>query len=120
MIPSWKRVLEGLRYRAMNPHWEIAEFERHLHDWSQAPPCIVARRRIEENDPQPNLFILERYAYRAWHTNLPLTSAGVWHFYDGSAGMEHRELREELCAAEDSHSYFCGQYTRSPSSSVGL
>ena len=27
MIPSLKRVLKGLRYEAMNPHWEIAEFE---------------------------------------------------------------------------------------------
>jgi hypothetical protein len=35
--------------------------------------------------------------YRAWITNLPLTSAGVWHFYDGRAGMETRirELRED-------------------------
>src|SRR5260370_557314 len=39
----------------------------------------------------------ERCAYRAWHTNLPLTPAGVWHFYDGRAEMEPRirELRED-------------------------
>ena len=55
MIPSLKRVLKGLRYEAMNPHWEIAEFEHHPHDWSQARRCIVARRRIEENDSQPTL-----------------------------------------------------------------
>ena len=34
-----------------------------------------------------------RYIYRAWHTNLPMTPAGVWHFYDGRAGMERR-IRE--------------------------
>src|SRR5205814_510746 len=57
----------------------------------------VARKRIEETDPEPTLFTLERYAYRVWHTNLPLTPAGVWHFYDGRAGMEPRirELRED-------------------------
>ena len=57
----------------------------------------MARKRIEETDPEPTLFTLERYAYRAWHTNLPLTPAGVWHFYDGRAGMEPRirELRED-------------------------
>jgi len=57
----------------------------------------VARRRIEEADPQPTLFTLERYAYRAWHTNLPLTPTGVWHWYDGRAGMEPRirEIRED-------------------------
>ena len=31
-------------------------------------------------------------------TNLPLTPEGVWHFYDGRAGMEPRiyELRENF------------------------
>jgi hypothetical protein len=98
MTPSLKRELRGLRYEPMNPGWEIAEFEHHPHDWSRARRCIVARRRIEEADPQPTLFTLERYAYRAWHTDLPLTPGGVWHFYDGRAGMEPRirELREDF------------------------
>jgi hypothetical protein len=98
MIPSLKRELRGLRYEAMNPSWEIAEFEHHPHDWSQARRCVVARRRIEETDPEPTLFTLERYVYRAWHTNLLLTPAGVWHFYEGRAGMEPRirELREDF------------------------
>lgn len=97
MIPSLKHALAGLRYEPMNPSWEIAEFEHRPHDWSQARRCIVARRRIEETDPQPTLFTLERYAYRAWHTNLALTPAGVWHFYDGRAGMERRirEIQED-------------------------
>jgi len=58
---------------------------------------MVARKRIEETDSEPTLFTLERYVYRAWHTNLALTPAGVWHFYDGRAGMERRirEIRED-------------------------
>jgi len=97
MIPSLKRELRSLRYEAMNSRWEIAEFEHHPHDWSHPRRCIVARRRIEETDPEPTLFTLERYAYRAWHTNLPLTPVGVWHWYDGRAGMEPRirEIRED-------------------------
>jgi len=97
MVPSLKRALKGLSYEPMNPRWEIAEFEHHPHDWPHARRCIVARRRIEETDPQPTLFTLERYVYRAWHTNLPLTPAGVWRFYDGRAEMERRirELRED-------------------------
>jgi Transposase DDE domain group 1/Transposase domain (DUF772) len=97
MLPSLKRALRGLRYEPMNPRWEIAEFEHQPHNWSHARRCIVARKRIEETDPEPTLFTLERYAYRAWHTNLPLTPAGVWHFYDGRAGMEPRirEIRED-------------------------
>jgi DDE family transposase len=44
------------------------------------------------------LFALGRYLYRAWFTSLPLTPAGVWHFYDGRAAMETRirELREDF------------------------
>jgi hypothetical protein len=97
MIPSLKHALRGLRYEPMNLRWEIAEFEHHPHGWPHARRCIVARKRIEESDPEPTLFTLERYAYRAWHTNLPLTPDGVWHFYDGRAGMEPRirEIRED-------------------------
>jgi hypothetical protein len=106
----------------MNSRWEIAEFEHHPHDWSQARRCIVARRRMEEADPQPTLFTLDRYAYRAWHTNPPLTPTGVWHWYDGRAGMEPRirEIREDYCVAEDSHACFCGQRSLSGSRSLGL
>jgi hypothetical protein len=98
MTRSLKRALGGLRYERLNAGWEIAEFEHRPSDWSQARRCIVARRLLEESDPEPTLFTLERYAYRAWHTNLPLTPAGVWQFYDGRAGMEPRirELREDF------------------------
>jgi hypothetical protein len=98
MTPSLKRELRGLRYEPMNPGWEIADFEHRPHDWPHARRCIVARRKIEEAEPQPTLFTLERYAYRAWHTTLPLMPAGVWHFYDGRAGMERRlrEIREDF------------------------
>jgi len=97
MIPSLKRELGGLRYERLNPSWEIAELEHHPHDWPHARRCIVARKLMKESDPEPSLFVMKHYAYRAWHTNLPLTPAGVWHFYDGRAGMERRirEIRED-------------------------
>ncbi len=100
MVPSLKRALKGLRYEPMSPRWEIAEFEHRPHDWAHARRCIVARKKIEDIDLESTLFSLERYAYRAWHTNLPLTPAGVWHFYDGRAGMERRirEVREDYAA----------------------
>ena len=100
MVPSLKRALKGLRYEPMSPRWEIAEFEHRPHGWTDARRCIVARKKIEDSDLEPTLFSLERYAYRAWHTNLPLTPAGVWHFYDGRAGMERRirEVREDYAA----------------------
>ncbi len=98
MSSSLKRVLGGLHFERLNPQWEIAECEHQVSQRAPARRCIVARRPIEETDPQPTLFTLARYAYRAWVTNLPLTPAGIWHFYDGRAGMEPRigELREHF------------------------
>src|SRR5271169_5579500 len=98
MTPSLKCALGGLRYERLNPRWEIAEFDHRPSDWSQARRCIVARKLIEETDPEPTLFTLKHYAYRAWHTNLPLTPAGVWQFYDGRAELEPRirVLREDF------------------------
>jgi hypothetical protein len=91
-----KRRLCNLRFERLNEQWEIAECEHKVSEKAPARRCVVARRRIEETEPQLTLFTLERYAYRAWITNLPLTPAGIWHFYDGRAGMEPRigELRE--------------------------
>jgi hypothetical protein len=88
----------GLRYERLKRRWEIAEFEHRASDWPRARPGIGARRWIEETDPEPTWFTWEPYLYRAWFTNLPLTPAGVWHFYDCRAGMEPRscELGEDF------------------------
>jgi len=98
MNSSLKRRLCGLRYQHLNSQWEIAECEHKVSEQAPTRRCVVARRPIEETEPQPTLFTLQRYAYRAWITNLPLTPAGIWHFYDGRAGMEPRigELREHF------------------------
>ena len=40
---------------AMNPHWEIAEFEHRPHGWPHARRCIVGRKLIKESDPEPTL-----------------------------------------------------------------
>lgn len=98
MTGSLKRALGGLHYERLNPRWEIAECEHRTSERAPSRRCVVARRPIEDTDPEPTLFTLARYLYRAWLTNLPLTSAGVWHFYDGRAGMEPRigELREDF------------------------
>jgi hypothetical protein len=92
-----KRLLGGLRYQRLNARWEIAEFEHRLTGWRSARRCIVGRRKIEETEPEPTLFALDRYLYRGWFTNLALSPAGVWNFYEGRAGMEPRirELRED-------------------------
>ncbi|SPE55681.1 hypothetical protein SBV1_2270024 [Verrucomicrobia bacterium] len=96
--PSLQRRLGGLRYERLNPLWEIAQCEHRVAERAPVRRCMVARRPIVETEPEPTLFTVARYAYRAWVTNLPLSPAGVWHFYDGRAGMDPRigELREHF------------------------
>jgi hypothetical protein len=93
-----KRQLPGLRYQPFSHQWELADFEYRPHDWPIARRFVVARRLVEENESQTTLFTMGHYVYRAWVTNLPLSAAGIWHFYDGRAAMEPRigELREDF------------------------
>ena len=93
-----RRQLGGLRYQPGNPVWQITELEHRPFGWPTSRRFVIARRLLAETDAEPTLFNLGRYLYRAWITDLPLTPAGVWHFYDGRAGMEPRifELREDF------------------------
>src|SRR5213593_4609781 len=98
LTQAFKRLLPGLTYQAVNRNWEMAEFEHRLHGWPKARRFVVARRFIQAEEAETTLFAMGRYIYRAWVTNLSLTPAGIWHFYDGRAGMEPRirELREDF------------------------
>ena len=97
LTQAFKRLLPGLRYESVNRQWEMAELDYRPHGWPQARRFVVARRFIADEEPQSTLFTLGRYLYRAWVTNMGLTPSGVWHYYDGRAGMEPRicELRED-------------------------
>ena len=97
LTQAFRRLLPGLRYQPANRDWEMADFEHRPLGWPKARRFVVARRLLSEEEAQPTLFALGRYVYRAWVTNLSLTPAGIWHFYDGRAAMELRigELRED-------------------------
>ena len=94
---AFKRLLPGISYEPVNPRWEMAEVEHRLHGWPKARRFVVARMFIQQDEAETTLFAMGRYIYRAWVTNMPLTPARIWHFYDGRAGMEPRicELRED-------------------------
>jgi hypothetical protein len=98
LTQAFKRLLPGLRYEPVNQQWEMAEFAYRPHGWREARRFVVARRFIPGEEAPTTLFTLGRYVYRAWVTNMDLKPAGVWHFYDGRAGMEPRicELREDF------------------------
>ncbi len=127
LTPVFKRLLPGISYEPVNRNWDMAEFEHRPHGWPQARRFVVARRFIQQEEAEVTLFSMGRYTeracriYRAWVTNLPLTPAGIWHFYDGRAGMEPRirELREDFALRKsktratlrDSHCIVCRQCT---------
>ena len=92
---SIKQHLSTLDYQPHVRRWEVAEFDHQLQGWSRPRRFVVARRLMKEQDPQPTLFVLGRYVYRVWVTNLSLSPVGVWHFYDGRAAIEPRIT--ELC-----------------------
>jgi hypothetical protein len=98
LTPAFKRLLPGISYQSVNPKWEMTAFEHRPQGWPQARRFVVARRFIQQEESETTLFSMGRYIYRAWVTNMALTSAGIWHFYDGRAGMEPRirELREDF------------------------
>jgi hypothetical protein len=98
LTQAFKRLLPGLGCQSINRNWEMTEFEHRPHGWPQARRFVVARRFIQAEEAETTLFAMGRYIYRAWVTNLSLTPAGIWHFYDGRAAMEIRirELREDF------------------------
>ena len=98
LTQAFRRLLPGLRYESANRDWQIAEFEHRPYGWQKARRFVVARRFVNPEEAETTLFAMGRYIYRAWVTNLPLTPIGIWHFYDGRAGMEPRirELREDF------------------------
>jgi hypothetical protein len=98
LTPPCQKRLPGLRYEAVNQLWEVSEMDYQALGWPGPRRLIIARRPLQDQDPHPSLLLLERYLYRGWLTNLPLTPAGVWRFYDQRAAMEPRiaELREDF------------------------
>ena len=98
LTPAFKRLLPGLSYEPVHRKWEMAEFEHRPHGWPQARRFVVARRFIQQEEAETTRFSMGRYIYRAWVTTLPLSPAGIWHFYDGRAEIEPRirELREDF------------------------
>ena len=98
LTQAFRRLLPGLGYESVNRDWEMADLEQIVRTAGPEPVVSWSRGSLSpRRKAQTTLFALGRYAYRAWVTNLPLTPAGVWHFYDDRATMEVRiaELRED-------------------------
>ena len=97
-----KRRVTTLRYRPISAHWAVAETAYQAASWTTTRRIIAVRKRLQARDPQPTLFVLGRYAYHAYVTNLDLLPESVWRFYNGRA-------RLELIVKELKHDYALGQ-----------
>lgn len=85
--PLKQRVIT-VRYRPVSTHWAVAELRYQATGWTKTRRMIAVRKRLEERDPQPTLFVCGRYAYHAYVTNLDLRPEHVWRFYNDRAGLE--------------------------------
>lgn len=85
--PVKQRILT-VRYRPVSTHWAVAELSYQATSWRKKRRLIAVRKRLEDRDPQPTLFVRGRYAYHAYVTNLDLWPEHVWRFYNDRAGLE--------------------------------
>jgi hypothetical protein len=107
---KWDNGLATKEARAASAYYECEHCQAHWNDverwraveigrWLAAGPSFRGGAKIHSTrGSRDHPACMGRYIYRAWVTNLPLTPAGIWHFYDGRAGMEPRicELREDF------------------------
>jgi hypothetical protein len=90
-----------LRYSAIDPRWAVAEMRYQAHGWHNERRIVAVRKRLTPDDRQPTLFVLGRYAYHAYVTNLSVSPERVWRFYNDRA-------RLELVIKELKHDYALG------------
>lgn len=93
-----KNKMLSQRYTPVNEFQSTAEFEYQPLNWERPYRFVALREKLtEERRRQLQLFVLEKYFYRLLVTNLNLTPLGVFHFYDGRAGLERivRILKED-------------------------
>lgn len=93
-----KHYLPGRRYTRVHGVYATAEFSYQPHGWRHPYRFVVLREKLtERRKEQLSLFTLDRYAYHAIVTNLPLTPYGVFQFYEDRSGMERivRTLKDD-------------------------
>ena len=93
-----KDQLGGLRYKRVNEMQATAELAYQPHGWRGKYRFVVLREKLtEKRKEQLKLFTMEAHAYHVLVTNLPLTSLGVFNFYEDRAGIERivRILRDD-------------------------
>lgn len=95
--PLKERVI-GRRYHAANDRYSFAETTYQPHGWPEPERYCIIRKKLEPDETnQATLFTVNAYSYSAIVTNLTMTPANVWKFYNGRAHCERniRRLKED-------------------------
>ena len=98
MTQAIRCKLTGLRYSKVNALESTAKFKYKPSAWKQPYQFIVLREKLtEERKEQLKLFTVDKYAYHAIVTNLPLTPYKLFNFYGDRTGIERiiRTLKED-------------------------
>lgn len=96
-VPLQYKMLSR-RYIPINIFQGVTEFRYQPKRWNKDYRFVVLREKLtEKRKEQLQLFTLDKYSYRIIVTNLKLTPAGVFNFYDGRANLERiiRTLKED-------------------------
>lgn len=112
MTGPLKRLVTSLKYQATIKADEIysfAETEYQPTNWQEKYRyCIVRKKLQPEEADQSTLFTINAYSYSAIVTNLKLTPANIWKFYNGRVQCERniRSLKEDYYLGSIPTKYF--------------
>lgn len=101
MTNPLKNLIRGLRYQTASgkdKRYSFAEVTYQPSLWEQPYRYCIIRKKLEpEETDQATLFTLNAYSYSAIVTNLAMTPANVWKFYNGRVQCERdiRSLKED-------------------------
>lgn len=101
MTGPLKRSVAGLHYLSAigtDSRYSFAATTYQPMKWSTSCRYCVIRKKLEsEESDQTTLFTVNAYSYSAIVTNLTMTPANVWKFYDGRVQCERdiRSLKED-------------------------
>lgn len=101
MTGPLKNLVTGLRYQGAfgtDDRYSFAETTYQPMKWEQSYRyCIVRKKLGSEETDQSTLFTVDAYSYSAIVTNMTMTPANVWKFYNGRVQCERdiRSLKED-------------------------
>lgn len=101
MTGPLKNMVTGLKYQSVDStdsRYSFAETFYQPMKWERAYRyCIIRKKMESEKSDQSTLFTVNAYSYSAIVTNLTMTPANIWKFYNGRVQCERniRSLKED-------------------------